>query len=176
MSPQLPFDEPVPTQGARAGTSGQSLEAIVEALFSVRKVRAVNDNREYHYEKDIFERKDKLLIRQPLINGWRVDFLYKNFRNHLVVPIECKQQLGGGTTDEKLAHTVDKLIACAKALNCSGYWLVLGGGGFSHKMIHVIQNKIKETNGSRRLAGRCIFSDGPFLQRAIDALVEKNLP
>lgn len=169
MDQELPFDEG-PSQGARAGHSGRSLEWMVEACFAARKVRPVNDNPEYHYENDIFGRKEKLLIRQVRLNGWRVDYLYKNFRTGLRVPIECRQQLGSGTTDEKLPHMVDKLVAC----NCPGFWLVIGGGGFSPKIVHTVQNKIADINKRLKVCGHLVFNEGPFLQRAVEKLVERG--
>jgi hypothetical protein len=165
---QLPFN--LPSQGARAGHSGLSLEMMVEATFSARKVRPVNNNPEFHYESDIFGRKDRILIRQVLLNGWRVDFLYKNFKTGLKVPIECRQQLGSGTTDEKLPHMIDKLVAC----NCPGFWLVLGGGGFSPKMVDAVQKKISEMNERHKIRGRLVFNEGPFLQRAVEQLIERD--
>lgn len=167
----LPIEEP--SQGARAGQSGASLEGIVEAVFAARKVRTVKYNPEYDYGpeyQDMWGRKDKLLIRQVRIKGWKVDFLYVNFRTNLRVPIECKQQLGGGTTDEKLPHVVDKLVTC----NCAGFWLVLGGGGFSKKMVHTVQNKIAALSAKHKMRGHLVFNDGPFLQRAVERLVERG--
>jgi hypothetical protein len=169
----LPPNEEGPSQGARAGQSGTSLERIVEAVFSARKVRPCDYNSSFDYGpeyQDMWKRKDKLLVRQVRIKGWKVDFLYIDFRRDLRVPIECKQQLGGGTTDEKLPHVVDKLVGCG----CVGFWLVLGGGGFSPKMVHVVQNKIEKLSGQHKMRGHLVFNEGPFLQRAVERLVERG--
>jgi hypothetical protein len=167
------FDEHVPSQGARAGQSGTSLEGIVEAVFAARKVRVVEYNREYDYGQeyqDMWGRKDRLLARQSRIKDWKVDFLYIDFRRNLRVPIECKQQLGSGTTDEKLPHVVDKLIGCG----CQGFWLVLGGGGFSKAMVDIVQKKISSLSTIHKMRGHLVFNEGPFLQRAVERLVERG--
>ena len=166
------FDEP-PSQGARAGQSGTSLEGIVEAVFAARKVRSCVYNREFDYGpeyQDMWGRKDRLLVRQVYLNGWKVDYLYIDFRRNLRIPIECKQQLGSGTTDEKLPHCVDKLVGC----RCSGFWLVLGGGGFSKLMVDVVQKKIADLSAVHKMVGRLVFNEGPFLQRSVERLVERG--
>lgn len=170
---QIRFEIEVPpniSQGARAGQSGTSLEGIVETIFAVRGVRAVKDNPEYHCENDIFGRKDKFLVRQVCLKGWRVDFLYIDFKRKLRVPIECKQQLTRGTTDEKLPHTVNKLVKCG----CDGFWLVVGGGGHSRKMIATVSHLIAEVSQRHKIRGHLVFNEGPFLQRAVDRLVERG--
>jgi hypothetical protein len=163
----------LPSQGARAVRSGRYGETVIEAGFGAYGVRAVNDNREFHYEGEFWERKEKLLIRQHrLENGRIIDFLYKNFAIKQVVPIECKQQMDSGTTDEKLSYTIDQLEACAHP----AFWLVLSGGGFNPGVVKFIEAKIKKLNTKGRVKGRLIFNEGSFLQRAIERLVERNEP
>lgn len=168
------FRDETPSQGAQAGRSGHSLELIVEALFKARGVRAVNDNPEFHHEKQLWQRNEKFLIRQVRLHGRIVDFLYKDFGRGVKLPIECKQQLGTGTTEEKLAYTVNKLIKITKGERSSGYWLVLNGGGFSKKVVQDIHNEISESNRRERIFGRLIFNEGPIFQRAVDDLVNKG--
>lgn len=165
-------DGKIPSQGARAGQSGTSLEGIVEAVFAARKVRAVKFDPELFYGpeyQDMWKRKDRLLVRQTLIKGWKIDFCYIDFNRNLYVPIECKQQLGSGTTDEKLTHVVKKLANCGHA----AFWLVLGGGGFSPKMIYSVQNDISKL-AHQKIRGHLVFNEGPFLQRAVERLVERG--
>jgi hypothetical protein len=163
----------LPSQGARAVRSGRYGETIIEAGFRAYGVRGVNDNREFHYEGQLWERKDKLLIRQhKLTSGKIIDFLYKNFAIKQMVAIECKQQMGSGTTDEKLSFTIDQLEGCGHA----AFWLVLSGGGFNPDVVKIIEAKIKKLNEKGRVKGRLIFNEKSLLQRAIERLVEQNEP
>lgn len=169
-----PTDElDLPSQGARAVRSGRYGELAIEAGFKAFGVRAVNDNREFHYEGEFWERKEKLLIRQhQLPNGSVIDFLYKNFATKLTVPIECKQQMDSGTTDQKLSYTVDELEDCGHP----AFWLVLSGGGFNPKVVKVIEAKIKKLNAKGKVKGRLVYDERSLLQRAIERLVERNEP
>ena len=172
MCPQQ-SDFDLPSQGARAVRSGRYGELAIEAAFKAYGVRAVNDNLEFHYEGEFWERKEKLLIRQHrLATGRIVDFLYKNFAIKQTVAIECKQQMGGGTTDEKLAYTVDQLEACGHP----AFWLVLSGPGFNPDVITSIDRKIKAINAKARIKGRLVHNEFSLMQRAIERLVERNEP
>lgn len=170
-SNQIELD--IPLQGARAVRSGRYGEIVIEAGFSAYGVRPVNDNREFHYEGELWERKDKFLIRQHrLKSGRTVDFLYKNFAIKQTVPIECKQQMDSGTTDEKLSYTVDQLEVCGHP----AFWLVLSGGGFNPAVVKFIDAKIKQINLKGKVRGRLIFNEKSLLQRAIERLVERSEP
>jgi hypothetical protein len=169
------FPDEMPSQGAQASISGTSFELEVDAKFTARKVRVVDDNREFHYEKDIFGRRDKLLIRQVLIAGVKVDRLFKDFARKLTLPIQCKQQWRGGTTDEKLAYTIDVLIKQAQDKNAPGYWLLLNGDGFNPKITQQMSNKIIETNNRYKLKGRMLYAlNVHVLAKAIDELVYRG--
>ena len=169
-----PTDElDLPSQGARASRSGNFGQSSIEAGFKTYGVRAVNDNLEFHYDCDLWERKERLLIRQhKLASGWTIDFLYKNFAIKQAVPIECKNQMGSGTTDEKLAYTVDKLEVCGYPF----FWLVLSGGGFNPDVVKAIDKKIKKLNTKGMVKGRLVYDERSLLQRAIERLVERNEP
>lgn len=167
------FPDDTPTQGAAAGRSGNSFELMIEGMFGSCRVKAVNDNPEFHYEPQLYPRTDKLLIRKVAVNGWTVDFEFKDFKRALKVPIEAKQQLGSGSTDEKLAHTIDLLIKAAQRFDTPFYWLALGGQGWGKKMMQTVQNKINDTNARHKLKGRVLFNE-TNLQRAIHALVDRG--
>src|SRR5688500_12845652 len=96
--PELPL-----TQGHHATVSGNFGEGMVEAAFAAYGVKSVNDNPEFHYEPQLWPRDDVLLIRQHEINGIKIDYLYKNFKSGITLPIECKNQKERGSTDQKLA-------------------------------------------------------------------------
>jgi hypothetical protein len=173
MRPRPPDPPDLLSQGARAVRSGRFGELAIEAGFKAYGVRAVNDNREFHFEGDFWQRKDKFLIRQhQLATGRIVDFLYKNFAIGQTMPIECKQQMGGGTTDEKLAYTVDQLEACGHA----AFWLVLSGTGFNPDVVKSIDAKIKAINAKGRIKGRLVHNEFSLMQRAVERLVERNEP
>jgi PD-(D/E)XK nuclease superfamily domain len=161
------------SHGARAGRSGRYGETTIEGSFHVYGVPSVEDNRAYHADTDFLQRKDKLLVRQyRLLSGRRVDFFYKDFANNLNVPIECKQQMNSGTTDEKLAYTIDQLAACGFHY----FWLVLGGGGFNPAVTAFIETKVRKINQLGKVKGRIIHNAGNLLQKAIERLVERNEP
>jgi len=169
-----PTDElDLPSQGARAVRSGSFGQSSIESGFKIYGVPTVNDNLEFHYDCDFWERKEKLLIRQhTLASGWTIDFLYKNFAIKQTLPIEVKNQMGSGTADEKLAYTVDRLEA-------SGYpvfWLVLSGGGFNPAVVKDADKKIKKLNAKGMVKGRLVYDEKSLLQRAIERLVERNEP
>jgi hypothetical protein len=169
----MPSQIDLPLQGARASRSGRYGEFAIEAGFKAYAVRAVNDNLEFHYEGNLWERKDKLLIRQHKLHSGRiVDFLYKNFATGLTVPIECKNQKESGTTDEKLSYSVDQLEECGHP----AFWLVLSGGGFNPDVVKFVEAKIKKLNGKGRVKGCVIYNEQSLMQRAIERLVERNEP
>jgi len=170
----LPPDDENPLHGARPGRAGRFLESRVEAGFGEFGVRTVHDNREYH-GKDIFERTEKFLVRQPLIRGVKLDFLYIDFRRKLRLPIECKQQTVAGSTDRKLDYAVNDLISVSHGMSYGYFWLIVSGDGFSPKVMQKVQNKITTNNDTRngkKAYGRLV-SD-PLLFRAIQKLVEKG--
>lgn len=170
LGTQLFADELLPTQGARAGRSGRTTERMFEACFEGR-VRVVNDNPEFH-GPDLWDRKDKLLIRQVRNGRYKMDWLFKNFRADISLPIEMKGQQGSGSTDEKLSYTVNKLIGAAKALNCKGYWLILNGRGFNFDVVQNIQTQINASNLRDKLRGSMFVFD--IVQRRVDALIERG--
>lgn len=161
------------TQGAKAVRSGRYGEFAIEAAFRAYKVPTVDDNPEFHHGADFWDRKEKLLIRQhSLPNGRIVDFLYKDFNAKLAFPIECKQQMGRGTTDEKLAYTVDMLARSGFGI----FWLIISGGGFTPRVIQEIDAKINHLNKTTNIKGRLVHNQGPFLQRAVEKLRRFGLP
>ncbi len=161
------------SHGARSVRSGQYGEAIITAAFEVHDVKAVTDNEGYHNEPQLWARKGKILICQHKMQSGRVvDFLYKDFDRDLTLAIEHKQQMGNGTTDEKLAYTADSLATSEYGL----YWIILSGGGFSPKVIRVIEKKIRKYNDTTNTRGRLVHNQGPFLQRAIEQLIDQGNP
>src|SRR5262245_6737258 len=154
------------SQGARAGRSGGYLEKLIRAAFEEFGVRVVKDHPEYHHE-NIFQRKEKFLIEQPYINGIKPDFMYVDFWKNLKVAIECKQQIGPGSTDRKLAYAIDDLFK----LPLSGFWIAISGDGFSKKVLHIVQNKIVDANRTPGIRGRLVYDN--ILFRCIEQLVEK---
>jgi hypothetical protein len=155
-----------PTQGAKAVRSGRYGELALEAAFSAHKVKAYDDNPGFHNDTQLWSRKDKILVRQYVLDSGRiVDFVYKDFYRSISLPIECKQQMGNGTTDEKLSYTVKGLVRSGYGV----FWLVLSGGGFRPRVIEDIR---KEIMFLKDISGRLIFNEGPFLQRAVEKLVD----
>jgi hypothetical protein len=97
-------------QGARAVRSGRFGEVTLEAGFSAYGVKIVNDDHVYHTgDGGLWARKDLVLVRQYPVGNIKLDFMYRDFARDISLPIECKQQMGGGTTDQKLAYAVDVL-------------------------------------------------------------------
>ena len=160
----------IPLQGARAVRSGRFGELSLEAGFEAYGAKIVNDDPVYHHKAgELWARRDLILIRQyRMPDGCRLDYVFRDYRNDLVLAIEHKQQMGLGTTDQKLSFTVDQLSKYELP-----FWLVLSGGGFNSKVIANIDNKIRRLETVR---GRLVFNQGPFLQRAIEKLVECGEP
>jgi PD-(D/E)XK nuclease superfamily domain len=156
------------SQGARAGRSGGYLQNIICAAFEQFGVRRVKDNPEYHYESNLWKRKEKLLVEQPRIQGIVPDFLYIDFWKELRVAIECKQQVGPGSADRKLSYAIDDLLK----LPLSGFWIAISGNGFSKKVLHTVQNKIITANKKSGIRGRLVADN--ILFRSIEHLVEKG--
>lgn len=157
------------SQGARAGRSGGYLQSIICAAFEQFGVRRVKDNHEYHYESNIWKRKEKFLIEQPRIQGIVPDFLYIDFWKDLRLAIECKQQVGPGSADRKLSYAIDDLLK----LPLSGFWIAISGDGFSKKVLHVVQNKIVLANKKSGIRGRLVSDN--ILFRSIEQLVERGV-
>jgi len=157
------------SQGARAGRSGGYLEKLIRTAFEQFGVRIVKDNAEYHYDSNLWQRKEKFLVEQPCIQGIFPDFLYIDFWKNLRVAIECRQQVGPGSTDRKLSYTIDDLLK----LPLSGFWIAISGDGFSKKVLHVVQNKIVAVNKRPGIRGRLISDN--ILFRSIEQLVEKGV-
>lgn len=159
-----------PSQGARAVRSGTFGELTLEAAFKAYNVRATNDHPEFHYETDIWGRTERLLIRQFQIQaGYRIDYLYRNFETDVRLAIECKNQIGPGTTDEKLISTVQSLVETNLP-----YWLILSGGAFRPAVTKKVAKFIAENNQRTNVPGRLIFNAAHYLQRAVERLIERN--
>jgi len=158
----------LPLQGGRAVRSGRFGEATLEAGFGAYGVKIVNDDHVYHgADGGMWARRDQLLIRQYQ-GSYTIDFVYRDYSRDIVLPIECKQQMGSGTADHKLAYAVDLLVRSG----FKSFWLVLSGGGFNPAVTKAIDDKIR--NLPSGVNGRLIFNEGPFLQRAIEKLVERG--
>ena len=160
----------IPLQGARAVRSGLFGEMALEAGFKAYGAKLVNDDPVYHHKAgELWARSDLILIRQyRMPDGCRLDYVFRDYRRDLVLAIEHKQQMGSGTTDEKLSYAVDRMARYELP-----FWLVLSGGGFNPKVTLTIEKKIQQLASVR---GRLVFNDGPFLQRAIEKLVECGEP
>lgn len=159
-----------PSQGARAVRSGSFGELTLEAAFKAYGINIANDHPEFHYETDIFDRKDKILIRQFQIGAnYRVDYLYRNFENDLRLAIECRNQMGSGTTDEKLHFVVNRLVETQLP-----YWLLISGGAFRPMVTMATEKLIAQHNQRTNVPGRLIYNQAHYLQRAIERLVERN--
>lgn len=158
------------SQGARAVRSGTFGELTLEAAFKAYNVRATNDHPEFHYETDIWGRTERLLIRQFQISaGYRVDYLYRDFETGFRLAIECKNQMGPGTTDEKLFATVLGLVEVQVP-----YWLILSGGSFRPTVTGKVAKFIEKQNNQTNTRGRLIFNAAHYLQRAVERLIERN--
>lgn len=159
-----------PSQGARAVRSGSFGELTLEAAFRAYGVNIANDHPEFHYKTDIFGRTDKILIRQfLLLPGHRVDYFYRDFASDLTLAIECRNQMGSGTTDEKLHFTVNRLVEAR-----SPYWLIVSGGAFRPMVIKATEALIADSNKRTNVPGRMIFNAAHFLQRAVERLIERG--
>jgi hypothetical protein len=163
---------PILSQGAKSVQSGQYGEVGIDAAFRPFRVLTVDDNPEFHNELQLFPRKERILIRQHklLSNGATVDFLYKDFSIGLTFPIECKHQAGPGTTDEKLAFTLEVLASCGY----NNFWLVLKGHGFRERILRHMEKKVRKINEAFNLSGRIIYEE--LLYREIEQLVERGKP
>lgn len=160
----------IPLQGARAVRSGRFGELSLEAGFGAYGAKIVTDDPVYHHKGgDLWARRDLILVRQyRMSDGSKLDYVFRDYRRNFVLAIEHKQQMGGGTTDEKLSYAVDRLTKYGLP-----FWLVLSGGGFNPKVTATIEKKVRQLESVR---GRLIFNEGPFLQRAIERLVECGEP
>ena len=154
-------------QGARAVRSGVFGEKMLEAAFETYGAKIVKDHLIYHHlkEGELWARRDRILVRQyQMSDGGKIDYLYRDYRRDLVLAIEHKNQMDNGTTDEKLSWAVDRMVQYGLP-----FWLVLSGDGFHLKVTATIEKKIKQLES---VHARLIFNKGPFLQRAIERLVE----
>jgi hypothetical protein len=159
-----------PSQGARAVRSGSFGELALEAAFKAHGVPIANDHPEFHYDTDIFGRKDKILIRQFQINpNYRIDYLFRNFEIDLRLAVECRNQMGSGTTDEKLHFVVNRLVGTQMP-----YWLILSGGAFRSMVTVETEKLIAEQNQRTNVPGRLIFNAAHYLQRAVERLIDRN--
>lgn len=166
-----PFKIPKKTQGAKAVRSGRYLEMAVEGRFKAYGVRASDYHVELSYDGDMWDRKDQLLIRQYKLPDRRVvDFMYRDYLRELWLPIECKQQMGSGTTDQKLVHAV--MALCQNGFN--NIWLILGGNGFSEGAMLTLDRHIKELISTKKII--CTRLREEMLQRRIERLVENGEP
>jgi hypothetical protein len=157
-----------PSQGARAVRSGSFGELSLEAAFKAHGINIVNDHPEFHYDSDIFERKDKILIRQFLIRpSHRIDYLFRDFAVDLRLAIECRNQMGPGTTDEKLHFVVNRLARAGFP-----YWLIVSGGAFRPMVTQATQVLIVDSNKRTNVQGRLIFNAAHYLQRAVEKLID----
>jgi len=171
----------LPSQAERAGRSGMVGESLLEAIFNSFGIRIVNDNPEYHMYfangADFFPRKERMLIRKHQVLGQRIDFLYKDFATGLSLPIECINQMGSGTTDQKLSFTIEELLKICSHKKFPAFWLVLTGDGFSPRVTQAMNTKVAKLNRNQNeVRGRIIFNAGTLLQRAIERLIEQNDP
>jgi hypothetical protein len=160
----------IPLQGARAVRSGRFGEFGLEAGFGAYGAKIVMDDPVYHHKGgELWVRSDLILIRQyRMPDGSRLDYVFRDYRRDFVLAIEHKQQMGSGTTDEKLSYAVDRL-----AKYDLPFWLVLSGGGFNSKVTVIIEKKIRQLDSVR---GRLVFNQGHLLQRAIEKLIERGEP
>jgi PD-(D/E)XK nuclease superfamily protein len=160
----------LPSQGARAVRSGKFGQLALEMAFKAYGVNATFDHPEFHYETDIFGRRDRILIREFEIKpGFRVDYVFRNFATGLTLAIECKNQMGKGTTDEKLHYTVNRLVSSHLP-----YWLIVSGGAFRPAVTAETQKFIEAQNQRTNVPGRMIFNAAHYLQRAVERLIERN--
>jgi hypothetical protein len=157
-------------QGARAVRSGRFGELGLEAGFAAYGAKIVMDNPVYHNKGgELWARSDLILVCQyRMFDGSRLDYVFRDYRRDFVLAIEHKQQMGSGTTDEKLSYAVDRLAKYELP-----FWLVLSGGGFNPKVTATIEKKVKQLESVR---GRVVFNQGHFLQRAIEKLIECGEP
>jgi hypothetical protein len=165
MSGLFPPDS-TPSQGRKAGLSGNVGQEIVEAIFRGLRVPVVKNNAIYHLPT--FDgRKDQVLIKQLYIKGSErvVDFFYIDFARKLRLPIEVKNQSRRGTVDEKLGYTINRLARSTE----KHYWIVLFGHGWSPSVKRDCYKFIADLNATSR--GRIIENHGSLLQDAIQSLV-----
>ena len=165
--------ELLPTQGARAVRSGHIGEHVFDALFKAHGVRSVKDNREYHTEQYLWERNDKILVQQwELENGKKLDRMYIDFPRCIRLPIEIKNQMGNGTTDEKLLFTLQRL---ASVPGTKFGWLILGGFGFSEAAIKAVYDRVHELGRDRKFIVEIFAAeDASRLQKAVGKLVDEG--
>lgn len=164
------FQTEILLQGARAVRSGRFGELSLEAGFAAYGAKVVPDNPVYHHRAgELWARRDLILICQyRMPDGDKLDYMFRDYRRDFVLAIEHKQQMGSGTTDEKLSYAVDRL-----AKHQLPFWLVLSGGGFNPKVTAAIEKKVNQLESVR---GRVVFNQGYFLQRAIENLIERGEP
>lgn len=162
----------LPSQGARAVRSGMFGELVLEAMFCAYKIDVVNDQPELHMPQFNWAQRDKLLIRQARISpNHYVDFLYKDYSREISLPIECKNQMGLGTTDEKLTSTVEFIVDAG----CAAFWLVLTGKGWRPKVLRLVRHKIEHLNATTNLKARMFHSESQrSLQRSVELLIERG--
>ena len=136
----------------------------------------VKDDRSFHYP-DLYNRTEKFLIEQPTVKEIKPDFLYIDYKRNIRLPIECKQQVGSGSTDQKLYYTLYELIGLGRWMteqyqSNAVYWLIVSGQGFSQKVMHKVQNEIIKTNKQYKINGHLIYDE--ILFRAIETLCERG--
>jgi hypothetical protein len=158
------------TQGAEANRSGQYGENQFEALATSFGIPIVEDDAGYHGIQ-LFPQSGQLLIRQvkyELESGLtRFDYVYRDFGRGITLPIEIKSQLGSGSTDQKIIHSLEELHEAASP----GAWLVLFGGGFRKKIQDAAHRKAQRMSaGNKRV--RVINAVGNVLFRYFRRLVD----
>lgn len=177
------FRDHGPSHGAKAVRSGQYAENALESKFLTFKVRTFDDHPSFH-QQQFWPRTGRALLRQhPIKTGNKIDYLYRDYDRNIPVAIEAKNQMGEGTTDQKLAYAVDILLESGYPF----YWLVLHGGGFNKDVVSRIYKKIENCNGNKHQPqgalihtsecfpqGRLIQDVESILQRAIEALVDRG--
>ena len=164
---QLGLD-PILVHGARAVRAGLVGEVITRSIFESYRVKVVKDNRVFHNPGgDLWiPAHNQILIPQYAHRSdLKFDYMYINFKRNIYLPIECKNQMSAGTTDQKLADLIDILGQC----DFPAFWIILTGGGFNPKVTKRMYDKVRALKNIR---GKLIFNEGALLVRAIERLVE----
>ena len=116
------------SQGGDSNRSGQFLEQAIENEFKRRgvKVFAYIDKGD---NGDIFE-PAFLLKNVPYTSIYgcksRSEFVYRDFRLHSDIRIECRWQQSNGSVDEKLPYLLEN---AKQAMPEQEIWLIVDGGG-----------------------------------------------
>jgi hypothetical protein len=121
------MNEP-PTQGAQAGTTGRTLEALISQALTGKGFTLVS-HRDYRRDPDHYG-SELLLTGVPYESIYghtgRSEFVLRSARYDLHARIECKWQQANGSVDEKFPYVY---LNAVEAMPEHEIFIVADGGG-----------------------------------------------